>query len=717
MTDALPPQTLTPSSTEPDSWHAFAARLLDALRRKPEMSWAFTPRTGHAALAEDDGVETLDDLLDAIEIGETTDGLRPGTAPQPTGSDQRPKVVVGQILLRLAHALGDETQLQDALAAPGTITFLETGSFASPKTLQTILRALLEHAVLPDKTTLTPRIMPADGHSLTSDRMAEVLESDRPIILLTPRVALLPAELRRVSPSIVRLPGLEPAILRQHLEWHYGQTVPDDAEMPNAARLRRVDLPGLQIALRAPDIAGALEAFAQSAPQRGQGRRLADFPVSEPARDALMQLVEDMRLWQASELDWADVQKGLLLAGPPGTGKTEIARLLANEADLAVHAGSMSQWMSSGSRSSDLIREMRRFFEAAAEEAPALVFIDELDAIGSRSAANGVNSAWVDSNVAALLELLDGFSTQAGVALLSSTNQPDKIDPALRRPGRFDRLLHIGAPTPEMMPRVLRWHLGQDLPEAALDWLAIQALGASGAMIAAAVRSARAQARTARRALTERDVAEAIARDRPALNADQRWQVSVHEAGHAVVSVVTGLGWPRRITISPDGGLTETKRFPGGGYLEDWTAELTCYMAGRAAERLMLGRVSCGAGGSHDSDLSAATRIAAALERSYGLGQSGPVWFGPPDTVADQLRTDAVLRDQVQQRLQAAEARATELLGEQRTILRDLAEALCDRSVLAGADLDAHLAGLELPGPAGGEAATRPDQQTESAHE
>lgn len=119
---------------------------------------------------EDDGVETLDDLLDAIETGETTDGLRPGTAPQPTGSDQRPKVVVGQILLRLAHALGDETQLQDALAAPGTITFLETGSFASPKTLQTILRALLEHAVLPDKTTLTPRIMPADGLYIACNR-------------------------------------------------------------------------------------------------------------------------------------------------------------------------------------------------------------------------------------------------------------------------------------------------------------------------------------------------------------------------------------------------------------------------------------------------------------------------------------------------------------------------------------------------------------------
>jgi ATP-dependent Zn protease len=118
-------------------------------------------------------------------------------------------------------------------------------------------------------------------------------------------------------------------------------------------------------------------------------------------------------------------------------------------------------------------------------------------------------------------------------------------------------------------------------------------------------------------------------------------------------------------------------------------------MAGRAAERLLLGRVSCGAGGSHDSDLSAATRIAAALERSYGLGESGPVWFGPPDTVADQLRTDAMLRDQVQQRLQAAEAQATELLRAQRSVLREIAEALYARSVLSEEDLDARLAGLE----------------------
>jgi hypothetical protein len=716
MTTQLTPADTTPSNSTPDNWLPFADRLHRAFRRSPELSWAFTARTEQAAMSDDGGFETLDDMLDAVETFEAMGEPGTGSAQRATGADKRPKTAVAQILLRLAHALGNETRLQ-GLAAPGAISFFETGTFADPKTLQTVLRILFERADLPDKTTITPRIIAADGLSLTSDRMVDVLESDRPIILIAPRVALLPADLRRVSPYVVRLSPLTPAILRRHLEWHYGQSIPDKVELPLAADLRRTDLPSLQLALRAPDVAGAVRVLAQPAQQAGEDRRLADFPVSAPVRDALLQLVEDMRLWRASELAWDDVQKGLLLTGPPGTGKTEIARLLANEADLAVHAGSMAQWMSSGSRSSDVIREMRRFFDVAAEQAPALVFVDELDAIGSRGAANGVNSAWVDSNVAALLELLDGFATQPGVALVASTNQPEKIDPALRRPGRFDQLLHIGAPTPEMMPSVLRWHLGQDLPEAAIERLAIEALGASGAMIAAAVRSARAQARTARRALTERDVAEAIARDRPALTAHQRWQVSVHEAGHAVVSVVTGLGWPRRITISPDGGLTETKRTPGGGHLEDFEAELDSYMAGRAAERLLLGRVSCGAGGSCGSDLSAATQIAAALERSYGLGSAGPVWYGTPETVAAHLRTDSALRQQVQQRLQAAEARAIELLGEHRAVLKDVAEALCAKSVLAGADLDTRLAHLKLREPGGGNAVARPDHQQVSTNE
>jgi ATP-dependent Zn protease len=343
----------------------------------------------------------------------------------------------------------------------------------------------------------------------------------------------------------------------------------------------------------------------------------------------LDQLLVDLRAWQAGEIPWRDVSRGLLLAGPPGCGKTEIPRLIAREAGIAVLAGSLGRWSSASARSSDVIREMRAFFDKAAALAPCIVFIDELDAFGDRARPQDHNSSWTDFVVAGLLECLDGFETHEGVVQMAATNHLDKVDDAIRRPGRFDRVVTLDHPTPELMPQSIRWQLGADLAGADLTGVAATAAGMSGASIAAVVRAARGRARSERRALALGDLAAEIAARQPPLPASLRWRVAVHEAGHAVAGAATGLAVPRMLLIQPDGGTTWQVLVRGGSQRADIEAGLVVNLAGRTAELLLLGQPSGGAGGPAGSDLASATTVAAAIEASWGLGQS-QLWLGTP---------------------------------------------------------------------------------------
>lgn len=246
------------------------------------------------------------------------------------------------------------------------------------------------------------------------------------------------------------------------------------------------------------------------------------------------------------------------------------------------------------------------------------------------------------------------------------------------------------------MPKAIRWQLGNELPDADLSGAAIAAVGMSGAEVAAMVRAARALARKDRRSLKVEDLSAAINSVRPPLSEELHWRVAVHEAGHAIVGAATGFSQPQKLAILPTGGVSEQRIQTGAGSRDEVEKRLMIDLAGRAAERLMLGDVSMGAGGSAESDIARATAVAAALEISWGLGDS-MVWLATPEAAMGQLRLDPLLRARVANHLQLAEAKATRILQANLSLLKEMAQALVKQKLITGAGLDALTARVVRP--------------------
>jgi cell division protease FtsH len=548
-----------------------------------------------------------------------------------------PRMLPAISVLRLAKTFGSLESLRDRLLARGAITVIATGEAALDRTIEGVVSAILSDR---------PRSAPA----LFIDMIADVLEHGstqkgsfpglreplqtallrgRSVALVAADAFDLPKPVAGLAPEIIPLAPLDRQILLHALRLtrpDIPDLGPDD--LPEDASLAGLSLASLALAFRSPDgpslarrLAQALET-SPAGPKPGPG--LQDFPLPQPVRDAVDQLRADLEDWQQGRLPWKDVTRGFLLYGPPGSGKTELARLIAQDAGISFHASSLAKLQASGSRGSEVIRELRALFAEAAKTAPSIIFLDELDAWGDRARPQDHNSSWTDLVVAGLLECLDGFDAMEGLLTIAATNYPNKIDAALRRPGRFDRLLKLGHPDPDQIPQAIRWHLQTDLPEADLTPLALQCIGMSGADIARLVRSARALARRQREPLALRHLEASLAETRPPLDEALRWRVAVHEAGHAIASHATGLGTPQRIAIHAAGGYVETPNISTSPMKAEMDAALITLMSGRAAERLFLGEVSAGAGGAEDSDLAKATDLATAMEKWRRRWDSNP---------------------------------------------------------------------------------------------
>jgi cell division protease FtsH len=398
----------------------------------------------------------------------------------------------------------------------------------------------------------------------------------------------------------------------------------------------------------------------------------------------------------------AKAPRGVLLLGPPGTGKTLLARAVAGEVELPFLSMSGSSfvelYVGVGAA------RVRELFEEARKQAPAIVFIDEIDAIGTtRSRSGSTGNDEREQTLNQLLAEMDGFDQSSQLVVLAATNRPDTLDPALLRPGRFDRQVHVPLPTAAEREAILLAHARSRhlAPEVDLERLARSTPGFSGADLANLINEAALCAvRDQRTEIQRADVETARervllgARDRThALLPEEKHAVAVHESGHALVAALSPHADPvDRITILPTGlalGVTEQlpvaeRRLYGEGYLNDL---LAVRLGGRAAERLALGELSSGAA----NDLAEATALAVRMVGEFGLSNVvGPVSY--PDPRAFGTATQDRIDDEVRRLLTAAESRALALLSDHRRALDHLVRELVETETLGGEAVHAALA-------------------------
>lgn len=405
-------------------------------------------------------------------------------------------------------------------------------------------------------------------------------------------------------------------------------------------------------------------------------------------------IAADLQAYRAGELGWASVTRGMVLAGPPGTGKTLFARALANSAGMRLVVGSMADWQSHREgHLGDMIAAMRACFAEARAHAPCILFIDELDSIGNRATFHSRHRDYSTQVVNALLQELDGAVGREGVVVIGATNNPNAIDPAVLRPGRMERVVWIGLPDLNDLIGMLRMHLsgvavvsdkgptnvlptGSDLPDVTLRPVALALRGRTGADVAAVVRRARGAARRANRPLAVADLLSVVRED---TGPDRPERVirrtCAHEAGHAVVALALNVGEVRSLAIDRDGGVAQLRFRPTEQTIEAIEDMLVFLLAGRAAEIVLLGTASAGAGGTEASDLARATRMAASLHSSFGLGRT-LVWHGPSEDGRDFAYMPPELREDVEATLAKAQERSLSIVRTERAAVERIAERL-----------------------------------------
>jgi cell division protease FtsH len=440
--------------------------------------------------------------------------------------------------------------------------------------------------------------------------------------------------------------------------------------------------------------------------------RFSDVAGYEGAKQEISEVIDFLKNPQRYAKAGAMGPRGVLMVGPPGTGKTLLARAVAGEAGVPFFAitgsGFVELFVGVGAS------RVRDLFADAKKRAPAIVFIDEIDAIGQRRGAGVATNDEREQTLNQLLAEMDGFDRSTGVVVLAATNRPEVLDPALLRPGRFDRHVEIPLPNQKERAAILAVHAkGNPLSsDVDLEVVARATPGFSGADLANLVNEAAIFAvRKGREALTAEDFADARDRillgRREASNAllpEEKRAVAVHEAGHAIVAALSENADPvAKVTILPRGralGVTEQlpedeRRIYSESYLRD---SLAIHLGGRAAERLVLGEISSGA----SNDLAGATQLATRMVSEFGMSpRLGPVGFsedGPQYLGAQQLttrhhaeETQRVIDEEVARLLKEADDRAGAVLESRRDALENVVALLLERETIDGEDVEGML--------------------------
>ncbi|HEX3841558.1 MAG TPA: ATP-dependent zinc metalloprotease FtsH [Acidimicrobiales bacterium] len=450
--------------------------------------------------------------------------------------------------------------------------------------------------------------------------------------------------------------------------------------------------------------------------------RFTDIAGYDGAKREVAEVVDFLSHPERYERAGAIGPRGVLMVGPPGTGKTLMARAVAGEAGVPFLALTGSSFVElfvgvGASRVRDLFADARK-------RAPSIVFIDEIDAIGQRRGGSIVSNDEREQTLNQLLAEMDGFDETTGVVVMAATNRPEVLDPALLRPGRFDREVEIPLPNQAERAAILKVHVSGKHLAADVDFdnVARGTPGFSGADLANLINEAAIVAvRHDREVIFAEDIDEA--RDRVllgrrdgsnALLPEEKRSVAVHEAGHALVAQLSEHADPvAKITILPAGralGVTEQlpvdeRHLYSESYLLD---SLAIRLGGRASENLVIGEASTGAA----NDLSGATDLAIKMVKDWGLsprlgpigyGSDGPGYLNTPQLGQERPYaegTQEVIDQEVSRLLSEAEDRAGGLLGDNRAALDAVIAALLERETISGEDLKEIVDRLRSPGKA-----------------
>ena len=428
-----------------------------------------------------------------------------------------------------------------------------------------------------------------------------------------------------------------------------------------------------------------------SAPPAGDGvtRRLADMPGFGPeARAWGLALAADLQAYRAGTLPWRDVDRGALLSGPPGCGKTTFAKALAMECEVELVVTTYNEWSSLGGAGDSMSKGMSKLFDtwrAKAKSGPFILLVDEIDSMGQRGGA-AHNESWFAPIINAWLAFLDGAVPRDGIVVVGATNHPDRIDPAMSRPGRLDRHVVLPAPGPEALAGVLRAHLGSGAELGGLSDAARACRGMSPADIALVVRDARRLARTRfRRAVAADDVRLVLEtlRRQAGVSAETERTIAVHEAGHALVMLHS-----RHVAldyVDLDAAHARSTA-PAVETLAAVEARLDILVGGLTAEQVLLGTHSAGC----EQDLRDATSLATRAHGLWGMGARGLRALS-----VDGMLADAGVSAAVDGMLRASHRRVTALVEAHRPAVERLADALVRQRYLDAGEVRAVLTDAE----------------------
>jgi SpoVK/Ycf46/Vps4 family AAA+-type ATPase len=407
-------------------------------------------------------------------------------------------------------------------------------------------------------------------------------------------------------------------------------------------------------------------------------------------------LGEDLDSWREGSLDWRAVDKGAVITGPPGTGKTRLARAIAEACGLRFIPTSAAKWQSKG-HLGDYLKAMHQVFADAAKSPPSLVFIDEIDAVGDRAQQSGDNEAYMRQAINGLLEVLDGSDGREGVIVLGATNDVFVVDPAVLRPGRLERVFHARLPDGPERRAIFAFHLAPYSPPEDLDWFDDVSEGMSGADIELVARDAKRLARRGRQDMTS----ELIRSSMPAMrriDGDELKRNAIHEAGHAVIGLELGVRSLVSVSISEFVLAGSASRSVGQARFEsprgvprgrqELLDEIAMLMGGIAAEDVVLGSFVDGAGGLEGSDLVTATDLATIVHCQLGMGftLTSEVGQGPRDLRA-MRQLNPVAWKQVDETVRGQFERAKTVIQDLKSGVELVAAELLSRKRLSGDDV------------------------------